>query len=67
MEGLLNADPGLRRRFPRRLHLQDYDGEALAQIGNKTAKERFQVEFVDGVQVVSVAWLCCAALGCVYS
>jgi hypothetical protein len=35
MEGLLDADPGLRRRFPRRLHLQDYDGIALGRIGHK--------------------------------
>jgi SpoVK/Ycf46/Vps4 family AAA+-type ATPase len=45
MEVLLDADPGLRRRFPNTLHLSDYSPYDLARICEKVAVERFDFAF----------------------
>ena len=50
MESALDADPGLRRRFPLRLHLQDYDSHVLARIGARYAESRFSLALGKGVE-----------------
>lgn len=56
MARLLMADPGLPRRFRKKLHLQDYSAQALAQIAEKVAKSRFDFSFKPGlVKVVDGA------------
>lgn len=50
MERLLDADPGLRRRFGNRLHLSDYTPEQLAAIAKTVAKERFDLAFCAGLE-----------------
>merc|ERR1719158_1455208 len=49
MEGLMRADPGLARRFPTRLKLQDYAPAELAEIARKVAAERFETPFEEGL------------------
>ena len=50
MDELLDADPGLRRRFPNKLALKDYSCPELACIAAKAAKERFDCVLGAGVQ-----------------
>jgi Cdc6-like AAA superfamily ATPase len=51
MQRLMRADPGLPSRFPRSLHLPDYDAKELAQICKTYAKKRFDgVEFAPGLE-----------------
>lgn len=47
---LMRADPGLDRRFPNRLHLEDYSFEEVAEIGRRFARKKFQQEFVPGLK-----------------
>merc|ERR1711972_1211509 len=48
----MKVDPGLPRRFPRSLHLEDYSPAELARICAKVAAERFKVELDDGVETL---------------
>merc|ERR1711904_452471 len=50
MEQLMDADPGLRRRFSLVLQLEDYSANDLALICEKTAKEKFKLSFADGLR-----------------
>ena len=50
METALDADPGLRRRFPHRLHLPDYKPEVLAKIGTAYARSQFDLHLGRGVE-----------------
>eukprot|EP01051_Picozoa_sp_SAG22_P015598 SAG22_NODE_2061_length_3062_cov_69.961721_2_plen_810_part_01 len=49
MKRLLAADPGFPRRFPLRLHLEDYSAADLVQIAEKTAMDRFGMTFAQGL------------------
>eukprot|EP01050_Picozoa_sp_SAG11_P004059 SAG11_NODE_249_length_11637_cov_3.320073_4_plen_186_part_00 len=51
MKRLLAADPGFPRRFPLRLHLEDYTAQDLALIAEKTAVERFGMQFAPTVRL----------------
>lgn len=55
MTRLLNADPGLPRRFPLQLHLSDYTPEDLGKIAEQAANDRFEMRFAPGLQVLIVA------------
>merc|ERR1719420_267083 len=57
MQELLCADPGLARRFPTTLNLQDYSAGELAEIASKVAKERFDIPFEDGLADALAAWI----------
>jgi SpoVK/Ycf46/Vps4 family AAA+-type ATPase len=50
MENLMRADPGLPRRFPNEIHLDDYTAAELAQIAKKVAEEKFDLEWEDGLE-----------------
>jgi len=50
MEGLMRADPGLVRRFPIALHLDDYTPPELAAIARQTALARFGLHFCVGLE-----------------
>ena len=50
MKELLDADPGMRRRFPNRLELPDYSPSELGQIASKAAAERFDCCLGPGVE-----------------
>ena len=50
MENLMRADPGLPRRFPTEIHLDDYTCAEIAAIGKKVAKERFSMEWEAGLE-----------------
>ena len=50
MRQLLDADPGLRRRFPAHLALPNYSGSELARIAAEAAVRRFGVELAPGVE-----------------
>ena len=50
MEGLLRADPGLVRRFPTTIHLEDYSAAELAAIARQTALSRFGLTFEAGLE-----------------
>ncbi|EOD08875.1 hypothetical protein EMIHUDRAFT_453008, partial [Emiliania huxleyi CCMP1516] len=50
MERLLRADPGLLRRFPHILRLDDYAPGELAAIAASTAHARYGLRLADGVQ-----------------
>merc|ERR1712151_1087076 len=50
METLMDADPGLRRRFSLVLELEDYSPAELALICEKTAQERFKLSFAPGLR-----------------
>eukprot|EP00927_Polykrikos_kofoidii_P040267 TRINITY_DN34456_c0_g1_i1.p1 TRINITY_DN34456_c0_g1~~TRINITY_DN34456_c0_g1_i1.p1 ORF type:complete len:1702 (-),score=292.40 TRINITY_DN34456_c0_g1_i1:339-5444(-) len=52
MEHLMDADPGLRRRFALILSLEDYSPFDLAAICQKVAEERFQLSFAPGLSSV---------------
>ena len=43
------ADPGLPRRFPLQLHLEDYSPENLGEIAEQAAKDRFEMRFESGL------------------
>ena len=45
----MNTDPGLPRRFATRLALRDYSPTELALIAEKVARERFELEFAEGL------------------
>lgn len=45
MRSLMQADPGLPRRFPMRLDLPDYSPRELASICRKVAQEMFEKSF----------------------
>merc|ERR1712224_827911 len=57
MKELLRADPGLARRFPTTLALQDYTPCELAEIASKVAKERFDVPLEDGLEIHLGRWI----------
>jgi hypothetical protein len=50
MDGLMRADPGLRRRFPTTIHLDDYSPAELAAIAKQTADSRFGLAFAPGLE-----------------
>jgi SpoVK/Ycf46/Vps4 family AAA+-type ATPase len=50
MKGLMRADPGLPRRFPHSLHLDNYTSDQLASIAQHVAKRRFDRTFEDGLK-----------------
>jgi len=50
MEQLMDADPGLRRRFSMKLQLEDYSPAELALICEKVATERFLLHFAPGLR-----------------
>ena len=52
MKTLMRADPGLPRRFPVTLHLDDYSPAELAQIAHKAAEERFGMRFEGGLEAL---------------
>ena len=47
---LMQADPGMPRRFPQTLHLADYTPQQLASISIKVADERFGMSFEEGLR-----------------
>ena len=49
-DALVNADPGLNRRFATRLHLPDYSAGELAEIVHKVATKTFPLQFSDRLQ-----------------
>ena len=51
MDGLMRADPGLVRRFPTTIHLEDYTPAELAAIARQTAESRFGLRFAPGLEV----------------
>merc|ERR1712196_530439 len=57
MEKLMQSDPGLARRFPTRLKLQDYAPAELAEIAQKVAAERFGVQFEEGLADTLASWI----------
>ena len=50
MAHFMQADPGLPRRFPQTLHLDDYTPPQLSQICRKVAEERFNMRFEPGLE-----------------
>ena len=50
MAHFMQADPGLPRRFPQTLHLDDYTPAQLAQICRKVAEDRFNMTFEAGLE-----------------
>ncbi len=50
MQVLLDADPGLRRRFPTFLNLPNYTAPELAKMASIAAIERFDIKLVDGCE-----------------
>eukprot|EP00929_Paragymnodinium_shiwhaense_P059543 TRINITY_DN29823_c0_g1_i1.p1 TRINITY_DN29823_c0_g1~~TRINITY_DN29823_c0_g1_i1.p1 ORF type:complete len:1556 (+),score=419.81 TRINITY_DN29823_c0_g1_i1:134-4801(+) len=50
METLMDADPGLRRRFALTLQLQDYSPQDLAAICETAAADRFKLTFAPGLR-----------------
>jgi len=50
METLMKADPGLVRRFPTSIHLEDYSAAELAAIAHQTAHARFGLRFAEGLE-----------------
>ena len=57
MDQLLDADPGLRRRFPNKLALPDYSYAELAAIASKACSDRFDCKLGKGVAMELVgAW-----------
>ncbi|KAK3258648.1 hypothetical protein CYMTET_32312 [Cymbomonas tetramitiformis] len=50
MAQFMRADPGLQRRFPLALHLDDYTPEELAEICEKVARAQFGKEFEVGLR-----------------
>merc|ERR1719231_1031926 len=46
----MELDPGLRRRFPGLVELEDYTPTELARIAAKTAAERFDMELAAGLE-----------------
>ena len=50
MTHLMAADPGLVRRFPTALHLEDYTPAQLAAIARQTAHARYGLSFGDGLE-----------------
>jgi SpoVK/Ycf46/Vps4 family AAA+-type ATPase len=50
MGALMRADPGMPRRFPTSLHLDDYSPEQLGAICEKVATERFDKVFEPGLR-----------------
>merc|ERR1719191_853547 len=57
MQELLQADPGLARRFPTTLNLPDYAPSELAEMAGKVATQRFGVPFEEGVEEMLGAWM----------
>jgi len=49
MGRLMRADPGLPRRFPKQVHLDDYTPAEVTQIAETVATERFGAQFEDGL------------------
>ena len=45
----MKTDPGLPRRFATTLHLEDYSPADLALIAEKAARERFELQFEEGL------------------
>ena len=50
MAHLMRADPGLVRRFPTALHLDDYTPSELAAIAKQTAATRYGLQFSEGLE-----------------
>jgi AAA+ superfamily predicted ATPase len=57
MQELLQADPGLARRFPTTLNLLDYAPSELAEMASKVATSRFGISFDDGLETLLAAWI----------
>merc|ERR1712193_604423 len=57
MQELLQADPGLARRFPTTLNLPDYAPSELAEMASKVASSRFGISFEDGLETLLAAWI----------
>eukprot|EP00931_Biecheleriopsis_adriatica_P077094 TRINITY_DN50717_c0_g1_i1.p1 TRINITY_DN50717_c0_g1~~TRINITY_DN50717_c0_g1_i1.p1 ORF type:complete len:1004 (+),score=228.82 TRINITY_DN50717_c0_g1_i1:64-3012(+) len=57
MAELLQADPGLARRFPQKLKLPDYSAEDIACIARSYAKHHMETPFAEGVEEALAAWL----------
>jgi len=57
MQELLQADPGLARRFPTTLNLPDYAPSELAEMASKVASSRFGISFEDGLETLLAAWM----------
>jgi hypothetical protein len=51
MVGLMQADPGMPRRFPQSLHLPDYTPTQVAQISSAVASSRFSMHFEAGLEL----------------
>ena len=51
MQDLMRADPGLPRRFPNEIHLQDYTAAELAEIAHKVAVKQYNLRFESGLEV----------------
>ena len=56
MKDLIDADPGLSRRFPKQMHLRNYTGMELARIAELRATEKGYV-FGDGVLPKLARWI----------
>ena len=50
MNAFMRMDPGLDRRFPQRLDLDDYSALELAEIAKRTAETKFNKVFAPGVR-----------------
>ena len=50
MRHLMATDPGLVRRFPTALHLDDYTPQQLAAIARQTARLRYGLGFAEGLE-----------------
>merc|ERR1711871_1423727 len=50
MEKLMRADPGMPRRFPTEIHLEDYSAAQVAEIAHGVATEKFALPWEDGLE-----------------
>jgi hypothetical protein len=50
MQKLMRADPGMPRRFPNEIHLEDYSAAQLAEIAHAVATEKFALPWEDGLE-----------------
>lgn len=57
MAELMQADPGLARRFPNKLKLPDYNATDITAIARLTAEQKFSVQFAEGVEERLKSWL----------
>eukprot|EP01044_Picomonas_judraskeda_P020502 COSAG03_NODE_4579_length_1504_cov_1.740214_2_plen_398_part_01 len=50
MSKLMRADPGMPRRFPNEIHLEDYSAAQLAAIAHGVATSKFALPWEDGLE-----------------